>query len=70
LPAAQRRRLTVTHKTQLLNRLVNPLTGRRRDAPFSAQHQRNGADGNARRQRDIVDGDFFATAMCWRDSLK
>ena len=59
LPTAQRRRLAITHKAQLLNGLVDALTRSRRDAPLPAQYQRNGANGNPRRQRDIVDGDLF-----------
>ena len=47
----------------------HPLAGCGRDAPLPLS-TRETVLTETRRQRDIVDGDFFATAMCQRDSLK
>ncbi len=63
--AAQRRRLAITHITQLLYRLIDLLGGGRRNAPFAAQHQGNRGDRHARLLRHIGDGDFFdAHSLC------
>jgi hypothetical protein len=55
----RRGRLAVAHESQLFDGLINPLAGGAGDAPLPPQHQRYGTHRDARRLRDIIDGDFL-----------
>ncbi|CSS52358.1 bifunctional PTS system maltose and glucose-specific transporter subunits IICB [Shigella sonnei] len=59
MPAAQRRRLAIAHKSQLFNGGVNAFSCGGRDSPFATKHQRNGTYRHARSQRNIMNGYFF-----------